>query len=780
MNFDVMIMSDEEKRKYLKENCEKIHTFKLYTVEEMKKLYDGNLHPLSLYETVHSFHLLPEVANTLLSFVFDVKEVIGNEKIDLIYNIRKHLEEKGYIQKSLFFRSFFINKKILFYRIDMDEKLEKIKKELEKNNEVFFQDEKANAKMLDIQPFTSIEEEVLHVAVKITDLLLKGININHIKIHLCANDYSSVIFRIFHEFQIPYEKEKVSLYTLPLVKEFLSNLENQSLEEALQVIDEREKNQKNQKIYEQLLTVCEPYMGMDLDKETFLKVLLYELKQRKIQLYPQKDVVTFVSKFTKMEENEYLFILGVNQDYFPKTYQDDEYLLDKDKEILGLIPSWMKNKNEKEKSIQWLYQTNHLFLSYKEFSNVSYVKSSLIEELSIKEKIENYDYTNYHYNQFLHAKMMDHYMKYAEKNKDYDMLQELKNEEYRSYDSSFTGIDKTAYHDYIKHKILLSYSTLTTFFKCPFRFYMSKILKIYDKKETTSLLVGNIVHEVLCKVLKENIQDVDSIIVEEMKDLPKTLKNEFYQKKWKEEIKKLIQIIRSHMDNTEFQNTYLEDTFDLLFDRELQITLEGKIDKVLTYEKDGFTYAMIIDYKTGTIDTDFNPIIYGLNMQLMIYYYLLYKTKPNIRPAGFYYQNVIKNLMNRQEGKLYEELLMEAYKLQGYTSKDLILLPHLVKDLDYSFIKGLKLKKDGTFSTTSKVLDEIEIQKLTTIVEKNILKAFENIEKANFSIEPKRIGTETMTDSTGCKFCPYQDICYRKAKDFVSLKKHEKLDFLLD
>ena len=255
-------------------------------------------------------------------------------------------------------------------------------------------------------------------------------------------------------------------------------------------------------------------------------------------------------------------------------------------------------------------------------------------------------------------------------------------------------------------------------------------------------------------------------------------KNNFYKEKWKKEILTLVSIIKKQNENTDFKNTYLEELFEIPFERKMLMILEGNIDKVMTYEKDNNCYVMIIDYKTGTINTDFNPIIYGLNMQLMIYYYLLLKTKDNIKPAGFYYQNIMKNLMNREEGKTYDELLEEAYRLEGYTVQDLILLPQIVKDMDHSFIKGLKLKKDDTFSSTSKVLDEQKISKLKDVVEKNIEKAMKDIENAQFPISPKRMENELMKDATGCKYCPYQDICYRKNKDFVYLKKCEKLSFL--
>ena len=299
-------------------------------------------------------------------------------------------------------------------------------------------------------------------------------------------------------------------------------------------------------------------------------------------------------------------------------------------------------------------------------------------------------------------------------------------------------------------------------------------------KKSTSLDVGNIVHNVLCTVLKEKRRDFENVIDTEMDKIivEKSKKIDFYKEKWKKEIITLINMILKDQENTEFQNTYLEETFEVSMDKSIKMILEGKIDKVMTYQKNDQLYVMIVDYKTGTIDTDFNPVYYGLNMQLLIYYYLIKETQKNIKPAGFYYQNIMKNLMNKEENKTYQELLEEAYRLEGYTVEDLILLSSLVKDIDHSFIKGLKLKNDGSFYSTSKVLDERKMEKLIMMVENHIKDAMERIEKGSFEIHPIQIGNVKIEDSTGCKFCAYRDICYRKNTDFNRVKKQEKLSFL--
>ena len=778
MNIDILITTRFEKEKLLKKYSleKKIEQIKIYTIEEIESLYYGTLHPLSLYETVKEFKLQPSIAKLMLSYIHDIDNSFSNDKTKKIIEIKNHLLEKGYIEKSNIFKNFFQNKKIIFYHITLNKKQEKIKEILEQNNEVLIEEEKIEKKPLKIYGFYKIEEEVLFVASTITKLIQNNIDINHIKILLSSNDYDAIIFRIFSIFHIPFYNSQENLSNYPLSQKFLKCLEKETLKEALETI--KNHHIKEQKIYDSIINITNPYI--DMDDDISKEVIAYQIKNKKISLQKYTNIVSFVSLDDVIDEEDILFIMGVNQGYFPKIYTDDEFLSDEEKNFFHMDTSKDKNKQEKVKVLKKIYNTKNLYLSYKLVSDVNYLKSSVIEEENMEEIKEEYHYTNYDYNMYLRSKALDYYIKYHEKTNNFEQLFSLKNEDYLSYDNSYHVIDYQEYQEYMKHYIRLSYSTLTTFFKCSFRFYMSKILKIYDDKTSSSLQVGNIVHNVLCRVLKENRKDFENIIDEEIeKVVPEnTSKIKFYKNKWKKEITLLIHIILKQNENTEFQNTYLEELFEIPFKRDMLMILEGKIDKVMTYKRENNLYTLIVDYKTGTIDTDFNPVYYGLNMQLLIYYYLLLKTKDNVHLAGLYYQNIMKNLMNRVDDKTYDELLLESYKLEGYTREDLILLPKLVKDLDYSFIKGLKVKKDGSFYSTSKVLNENKIEKLVDMTENHLKNAFEKIEKASFDIHPIQIGNEKKEEATGCKYCPYMDICYKRSKDFKHVKKQEKLSFL--
>ena len=90
-----------------------------------------------------------------------------------------------------------------------------------------------------------------------------------------------------------------------------------------------------------------------------------------------------------------------------------------------------------------------------------------------------------------------------------------------------------------------------------------------------------------------------------------------------------------------------------------------------------------------------------------------------------------------------------------------------------NFIKSLRMSANGWYSY-AKVLNDEDIQKISNIASEKIDEAIDNIKKANFDINPKRIDNEDV----GCKYCKYKDICFKKEEDIVDLENKKIEDIL--
>ena len=84
---------------------------------------------------------------------------------------------------------------------------------------------------------------------------------------------------------------------------------------------------------------------------------------------------------------------------------------------------------------------------------------------------------------------------------------------------------------------------------------------------------------------------------------------------------------------------------------------------------------------------------------------------------------------------------------------------------DSKIIQNLKFKKDGTISSTSKVLSNKEMDEVLDQVDLIIDDTIQSILKGEFSINPKVINGKNVA----CTYCKFKDLCFRKKKDEVVL-----------
>ena len=192
-------------------------------------------------------------------------------------------------------------------------------------------------------------------------------------------------------------------------------------------------------------------------------------------------------------------------------------------------------------------------------------------------------------------------------------------------------------------------------------------------------------------------------------------------------------------------------------------------------EVDGYNYTVIIDYKTGNPNINLNNVYYGINMQLPIYVYLANKKINNVKIIGFYLQKILHSKPLKDSKKDLLKLKEDELKLEGYTNSNLDYVNLFDSNLDSSeVIKSFKTNKDGTINAQAHTLSDLEINKLVKIADEKIDNAFDKILAGDFAINPKIIDNENI----GCKYCKYQDICFRKEENNIYLNKKDYKEFL--
>ena len=725
----------------------------------------------AIFYLMHKYHLKYDNALMYIENMYYVTKDSDNAKISKVYQYKKELEEEGLLERDPYFKDYLNGKKIIVYNVDF---LPCLVKNILPRYEVI--NDLANHKLDKIYGFETLDDEANWVVQKISELIKKGIDINHIYLTNLNDEYRLIIHRLSKIYNLPISlKDKLSIYGTSTAHLFLELYES-DISNTLRHLKEEIKPYELD-IYNAIVRICNKYVWC-ADYLDVKELIVQELKHT----YQNQDIrmnsVQEVSFGYPLGEDDYLFVLGFNQGSLPIVYKDEDYFSDKEKEILGMETSIAKNAIAKEETINALGRYNHLFVSYKlatltDTFMVSSLNDTLKCEIIMNEEI-SYNHSNL-YNELSLAGSLDAFHKFGLIRPNLELLySNYPNISYRSYDNKFKGIQKEHLYKYLNDKLLLSYSSLDNYHRCAFRYYLANILKIKDYEETFMQFIGNLFHYVLSKAFLPDF-DFDKCFDNYIqKDLSK--KETFFIKKLKEELRFIIDTIMEQNTHTSLTLEKYEEKVYINLEGNIKVTFMGIIDK-LKYQKVGDKYVVaIIDYKTGNPDLNLNNTIYGIEMQLPIYLYLAknYPGFDHIEVAGFYLQKILHNEIVADKKHKYEALKKNNLLLQGYSNSDVDILS-LFDDSynDSVVVKNLKTTKNGFYSY-AKVLDKKMIDNLVLLAEDKIKEATNKILEADFSINPKRIDDKNI----GCLYCPFSDICFKTEKDFITLKSYNDLSFI--
>lgn len=92
-----------------------------------------------------------------------------------------------------------------------------------------------------------------------------------------------------------------------------------------------------------------------------------------------------------------------------------------------------------------------------------------------------------------------------------------------------------------------------------------------------------------------------------------------------------------------------------------RVTIGGKIDRVDLAELHGETYVRIVDYKTGSKEFKLTDVLYGMNMQMLIYLAALIESG-GLKGAGILYMPAIQPLVSAGRHTPGDKIEKEAEK----------------------------------------------------------------------------------------------------------------------
>ena len=726
----------------------------------------------TIYYLMNKYNIKYEIAKVYLDNIYFIEDIkYESSKLNYLVGIKKDLIENNLLIFDNIYKEYIKTKHIVVYNFNYIDKY--FNKLLSEFNDVEIINKKYNNYNINtIYCYNTLEEEVNGVSVKICDLITSNVDINNIKIYY-PSSYQNTINKIFKMYNIPINTNKSSIYDTYIGNYFIENL-NKTIEDSINNIINYD-----EEIVSKIINILNKYTWCDNLLEV-KDMLIYELKNTYIETKYNKSIDLIDLKDNNITDNDYVFVLGFNQGEIPTIYKDEEYITDNITNVLNIENTLELNKIEYNIILSNLKSIKNLNLSYKLNSDngVCYI-SSMSEVLN--SNIENIEINNYKYSNKLNkinlTKYLDKLVNYGIKEDNLELLYSNYDVNYKSFDNKYTLISKDNLYKFINNKLLLSYSSLDNYNKCSFKYYLSNILKISIYEETFMTSIGTIFHEVLSKMNNEDF-DLDTEYTNSINKLNKefTIKEKFFLNKLKNELDFIITTIRKQLSNSNLDSYLYEEEIYTNIPGNINIRFMGIIDKLVYKKYNDKTIVAIIDYKTGNPNTNLNNVIYGLDMQLPIYLYLAKNTNKltNVEIAGFYLQKILNNEINKDYKNSYLKLKENNLKLVGYSNNDIKILNEFDPTYnDSTMIKSLKTTKNG-FYTYSKVISSDNINKITNIIDNKIKENANDITNCKFDINPKRQNNDLL----GCKYCKFNDICFRKEEDIVDIKEYKNLEFL--
>ncbi len=245
-----------------------------------------------------------------------------------------------------------------------------------------------------------------------------------------------------------------------------------------------------------------------------------------------------------------------------------------------------------------------------------------------------------------------------------------------------------------------------------------------------------------------------------------------------------------HMANELSQSEFLPTDFELCISdnstiKPLKLNLpdgshvmvEGKIDRVDVMKKDGKSFVRVVDYKTGTKEFKLSDVLYGLNLQMLIYLHAICKNASSkygqTVPAGILYFPSVSTTVNAdrdEDIKKIEKEKMKKLRMNGLILDDPQVIYGMEKDANGIFIPVTM--KDGQPKSKDFLASVAQMGAIMDHIDKMIISMAMELRSGKISAEPAK------GEYDACEFCGYKAVCMSSMNENVrEIKKLNKEEF---
>lgn len=347
--------------------------------------------------------------------------------------------------------------------------------------------------------------------------------------------------------------------------------------------------------------------------------------------------------------------------------------------------------------------------------------------------------------------------------------------------------------DLFKKDMRLSASKVDNYYHCAFQYFCRYGLNAEPRKRAVlgANNYGTIIHYVLEQLLRNNTKDeftalsadelhrqvqtyMEQFAREDLGGLSdKTTRFQYLYNRLKATLYDVAERLQEELRHSEFVPSDFElpigqegspvpaYTLELPDGGSLQIT--GSVDRVDLLKKAGRTYVRVVDYKSGGKEFALSDILYGLNLQMLIYLFAIQQNGTeryeNTEPAGILYYPAKRHTGTTTSYNAPKEdatlNLSAKDKQNGLLLEDMEILRAMDDDLAGAYIP-VKLTKAGVPDKYSvKSLANLEeLGRLHKRIDLLLKKMAENLTSGAIAAEPAE-----QNGFLPCTYCDFKAVC---------------------
>lgn len=544
--------------------------------------------------------------------------------------------------------------------------------------------------------------------------------------------------------------------------------------------------------YERFMTVLDGIVNCfgekKVSKSEFHEALTLALSIETVGIIPQfVDEVCFGSADRiQPARPKVAFIMGANQGVFPQTVKSQGLLTVHERKLLiGYDIKISDNAVTAAIDEDYLVYANvtcaseRLFISYasKNLKGEELLPSpfvnSIVEKLKAKQTREPLsEITEENLPETKNAAFSEYCRRYLDYSNNKTLLYAFKNDEKFSSVEGYTNLNISNITPQNAQKLFgktinLSATKIDTVNRCRFSYFCKYGLKAerLQAADFNVLQRGNIAHYVLECIIekyKEKISDLTDEVLCDLTDYyiedylskingfsqVRDAKAEFIIKRISRSLKEVVCHIAADFRQSEFKPSAcefkigFEDGISVKFPYDNgEIKINGSIDRVDEYNG----YIRIVDYKTGTKTFKLPDILYGLNMQMLIYLYAIIRGQgiDDEKAAAILYMPAKRDINDN------------GLAMNGLIKGDLDIHKAMEKDNKGEFVPSIAVTKSGDISKAlTSFIDSDGFTQIFDHIESVMRKTGNLISSGNIAVTPLD-GRE----SEACKYCDFKNVC---------------------